>query len=69
MLASLYRAHGNEVQVHVLDHLMEKHWVNVPPLPNRLNIIRDTHETLGHIGRERLIGSLKQWYWWPGMAN
>ena len=69
ILASLYRAHGNEVQVHVLDHLRIKHWVNVPPVPTRVDIIKDTHETLGHIGRERLLGSLKQWYWWPGMAN
>ena len=52
-----------------MDHLRQKHWVNVPPVATRVYIIRDTHETLGHIGRKRLIGSLKQWYWWPGLAN
>ncbi len=47
------------MEVHVLDQLGRKQWVNVPPVPNRVDIIKDTHETLGHIGRERLIGSLK----------
>ena len=58
-LASLYRAHGNEVEVHIQDQLGRKTWVNVPPVLNREDIIKDTHETLGHIGRERLLGSLR----------
>jgi hypothetical protein len=58
-LAGVYKAHGHEVQVRVRDHLGKPHWVNVPPIPNRYDIIKDTHESLGHVGREKLLGSLR----------
>ena len=68
-LAGVYRAHGKEVQVSVWNSLGQPVWVNVPPVPMRQDIVRDTHEALGHIGHERLLGSLREWYWWPGMAR
>ena len=33
-----------------------------------MTIARDFHDTLGHLGREKLLEALKEWYWWPGMA-
>ena len=43
-------------------------WVDVPPKPNRLEILWELHQTMGHLGREKLLDSVRDWYWWPGLA-
>ncbi len=67
-MAGFFRAKGNELQVEVVDNRGTPMWVDVPPIPARMTIARDFHDTLGHLGREKLLEALKEWYWWPGMA-
>ncbi len=43
-------------------------WVNVPPIPTHRGITSDFHDQMGHLGRDKLVDSLREWYWWPGMS-
>lgn len=42
-------------------------WVPVPPVPMRPQFVRETHEALGHVGRDKLAEALCSSWWWPGM--
>jgi hypothetical protein len=44
-------------------------WVAVPPVPMRLAIARDTHESLGHVGRVKLAESLLSTWWWEKLRE
>ena len=44
-------------------------WVDVPPVPLRGQIVHDLHRSLGHVGRDKLLEALRDWYWWPGMLQ
>ena len=48
---------------------MPEIWVNIPPVPMRPTIVRDTHEGLAHCGREKLVEALQTTYWWPGLRT
>jgi Integrase zinc binding domain len=39
-------------------------WVPVPPVPMRKQILRDNHEALGHVGRDKLVESTMTQWWW-----
>ncbi len=58
------RAHGKELQVHVRTKHFTQAWVNVPPVPMRAKILDDFHRDLGHVGRDKLVEAVKEWYWW-----
>ena len=52
-LAIDYRAYGKELQHQKPQHEGLPgawHWANVPPARERSNIIKDTHDSLRHIG-------------------
>ena len=42
-------------------------WVDVPPLVTRERLLIDTHDSLGHCGRDKLLAALRISFWWPGM--
>ena len=44
-------------------------WVPVPPRPMRQQLVRDTHEALGHVGRTKLVESLLTSWWWEGIRE
>ena len=67
-LSKHYRAHGNKLQIKAWTPL-GKSWVEVPPVPTRKRIAIDTHYTLGHCGRDKLVDSIRLDYWWPGMYH
>lgn len=41
--------------------------MDVPPLVTRPALLADHHASLGYCGRDKLMGALKDHYWWPGM--
>lgn len=41
----------------------------VPPITQRERIVRDTHESLSHIGRDKLISSISSTWWWPKIRD
>ena len=41
--------------------------MDVPPLVARAQLLSDTHDSLGHCGRDKLLSALCSSYWWPGM--
>jgi hypothetical protein len=43
--------------------------LHVPEPSERSNIILQTHERLGHLGRDRTYDILSQNYWWAGMHS
>ena len=50
-LAGVYRAHGSELQVRAPSGLgYEARWVNVPPLPERAQLVADKHACIGCAG-------------------
>ena len=59
-LAQRYRAHGKELEtlVHPYGSKQLTKWVPVPPVPMRKLLLRDTHEALGHVGREKLAEAI-----------
>ena len=69
-LAVHYRAHGEELQVKLPKTATEpERWVDVPPLITRPRLMMDTHDSLGHCGRDKLLATLKTYFWWPGMHS
>ncbi len=42
-------------------------WVDVPPLVTRPKLLMDTHDSLGHCGRDKLLAAMRTHFWWPGM--
>ena len=46
---------------------LPEHWVDVPPLVARAQLLVDTHDSLGHCRWEKLLSALRGSYWWPGM--
>lgn len=44
-------------------------WREVPPPGDRLAIIRDIHESMGHFGRTRTTDLVLQRYWWAGLYS
>ena len=66
-LETFYRAHKDELQVLVRSITGVDTWVDVPPVPTRAQVVRDMHQSLGHLGRDKLMEALREWYWWPGM--
>ncbi len=44
-------------------------WVNVPPIPVRAQILEDFQREMGHLGRDKLVEAVKEWYWWQGMKE
>ena len=45
----------------------EPTWVSVPPVPMRDRLVVDTHDALGHCGRDKLLEALRFQFWWPAM--
>ena len=41
--------------------------MDVPPLVTRAQLLADTHDALGHCGRDKLQEALRFTHWWPGM--
>ena len=41
--------------------------MDVPPLVTREQLLVDTHDSLGHCGRDKLAEALRFHFWWPGM--
>ena len=39
----------------------------MPPMVTREQLVADTHQCLGHVGRQKLLEALQQHHWWPGM--
>jgi transposase InsO family protein len=39
----------------------------VPKPEERISIVKDMHETLGHLGHKRTLHALAQMHWWRGM--
>ena len=39
----------------------------MPNIVDRVEIVRDTHEVMGHVGREKLLDALRTTYFWPKM--
>ena len=68
-LAQIFRAKGRELQVYVKTPMETFTWVDVPPIPLREQLVKDMHVSLGHVGRDKLLEALRDWYWWPGMYN
>lgn len=71
-LAADYRARGGELQRRLpqLPGLPGPHrWASVPPTAQRLQIVRDTHNSMGHEGRDKLLHDLKITWWWPNMRR
>jgi Integrase zinc binding domain len=71
-LASEYRAHGGELQRRRRQHpgLPGRwRWANVPPVRERIQIVKDTHDTLGHVGRDRLLSDIQNVWYWPGLRD
>ncbi len=55
-LAKYYRARDSELQVHIPKTATEPdRWVDVPPLVTRPRLLMDTHDSLGHCGRDKLF--------------
>ena len=42
-------------------------WVDVPPLVTREQLLVDTHDSLGHCGRDKLLAAIRQFFWWPAI--
>jgi hypothetical protein len=55
-LAQRYRANGKELEtlVHPYGSRQLQRWVPVPPVPMRKALLREIHEAMGHIGRDKL---------------
>ena len=67
-LAQFYRARNDELQVKLPETDTDpSRWVNVPPLLTRKQILADTHDSLGHCGRDKLTSAVRSFYWWPGL--
>ena len=66
--AKLYQRRGHEVQVLAATPTRDEVWVSLPPVPSRKQIVRDFHVSHCHMGMGKLRGTLREWYWWPGMA-
>ena len=67
-----YRAHGNDLQRRLpqLQGLPGKYrWATVPPVHERQSIVRDTHNSMGHTGRDKLLADLVSVWYWPNMRN
>ena len=67
-LAQRYRAHGNKLQIKAWTPLGQT-WVEVPPVPTRKKLVIDTHHTLGHCGRDKVVDTVRLDFWWPGMHH
>ena len=61
-----FRANGAELEtlVRPFGSTALERWVPVPPRPMRQQLVRDTHEALGHVGRTKLVESLLTSWWW-----
>ena len=68
-LGQVFRARGRELQANVRTPYNTFTWVDVPPVPLRHQLVRDFHVSLGHVGRDKLLEALREWYWWPGMTQ
>jgi Integrase zinc binding domain len=45
-------------------------WLTIPPVRERLDIIRDTHDSMGHIGRDKQLKDMGNiWYWYDMRAD
>ncbi len=63
-MRTMCRAQGKELQVLVRTKHLTVGWVNVPPIPVRAQILEDFHREMGHLGRDKLVEAVKEWYWW-----
>lgn len=70
-LAQDFRANGAELETMVrpFGSTALERWVPVPPRPMRKQLVRDTHEALGHVGRTKLAESLLTSWWWEGIRE
>jgi Integrase zinc binding domain len=69
-IARQFRANGNELQVRLsATQTEEERWVDVPPLITRNRLMMDTHDSLGHCGRDKLFAALQFYFWWPRMYS
>lgn len=70
-LAGYYRARGQELETLANPYGVERlqRWVSVPPPAMRADIVRDTHEATGHVGRTKLAEALLAAYWWPALRH
>ena len=63
--ARLYTAQGGGV----LRRLADGSTRIVPPLAERQQLVKATHERCGHFGEKRTLSLLAASYWWRGMSN
>ena len=63
--AERYRMQGGDLILMGLDGRTRK----VPPPPERLAIVKKTHEDTGHFGMRRTQALLLNSYWWPQISN
>ena len=65
-VAAKYRANKHELETQVRPYGTQRlaRWVPVPPVPMRQQLLRDTHEALGHAGRDRLTEAMLTEWWW-----
>ena len=71
-LAEDYRVHGRELEKRLPQVLgLPGHWrwAAVPPIDERVKIVRDTHGSMGHTGRHRLLHDIGMTWWWPRMRQ
>ena len=65
-LATRYHANGKELETLVCPFGSKQleRWVVVPPVPMRDRIVDETHEAMGHVGRDKLVEALLTSWWW-----
>lgn len=71
-LSEEYRAHGKELEKRlpqVLGLPGRWRWAAVPPIDERARIVHDTHTSMGHTGRHRLLHDVSMTWWWPKMRQ
>ena len=67
-LGGIYWVCSNELQVLLLAMAtLPKHWVDIPMPVAWAQLLADTHDSLLHCRRDKLISALHRSYWWPGM--
>jgi hypothetical protein len=58
-----------ETQVHPYGSRQLRKWVPVPPVPMRKALLREAHEALGHVGRDKLVEAILAEWWWEGLRG
>lgn len=70
-MSGTYRADGEELLtcVRPYGHEVLARWVPIPPVCMRRQIIRDTHEALGHCGRDKVAEAILSSWWWRDLRR